>query len=515
MHPDNTLLGQIKNRVLTLSGNIASIRVDGGYLVISDGPTPKVGNSGGTMYTLRLPRAAFPIDRIVATKNSGNITLAALKWLHDLGVGFTQLDWDGTVVFASARRGIDLPAIRRAQIAASADFHDPASMRRSSELGTAIMRELIRSKIAGQGEVMSRWLPSVLAVGSPPLPFPSDNASRSEMLRTEATAAIAYWKAWKELPLRFARSSTIPDHWRAFGSRQSPLTGSPQRAITPTNTILNFLYGVAAAEMTIALTAAGLDPSFAIFHNDRGNRASLSFDTIEAVRPCVDAWLAGFVQSAVFAKKDFYEMKDGTVRITNPLKSHLAMTETLWRKPAEKVAGWLVGCLSTGRVKHLDLKPDEFRNTIIPRCCLECGRALAERQKRFCSKPCLFCFNRSETGSAAPALSAYRGTSHDLSHSNTANDKRRSANVRTAVARDEWKQKVCLSRLQLAEIRSWYLETVVPRIVAVSPNKIRSATGLSDRYIVLIRRSIFPHPMHFPALAGVVGVGMLDRFPRL
>src|SRR5262249_49310040 len=159
----------------------------------------------------------------------------------------------------------------RAQIAASADLNDAASIQRYSELGTAIMRELIRCKIAGQCEVLSRSFPSISAVGSADiLPFPYNEPSRSGMLRTEATAAIYYWKAWKEVPLRFARSSTIPDHWRSFGSRQSPLTGSPQRAVTPANAILNYLYGVAAVEMTIALTAAGLDPSFAIFHNDRG-----------------------------------------------------------------------------------------------------------------------------------------------------------------------------------------------------------------------------------------------------
>jgi hypothetical protein len=39
MNSEDTLYGQIKNGVLTLSGNNASIRVDGGSLVVSDGPT--------------------------------------------------------------------------------------------------------------------------------------------------------------------------------------------------------------------------------------------------------------------------------------------------------------------------------------------------------------------------------------------------------------------------------------------------------------------------------------------
>ena len=38
MNSDDTLFGRIKNGVLTLSGNNASIRVEGGALVVSDGP---------------------------------------------------------------------------------------------------------------------------------------------------------------------------------------------------------------------------------------------------------------------------------------------------------------------------------------------------------------------------------------------------------------------------------------------------------------------------------------------
>lgn len=436
MHTDDVLFGQIRNRVLTLSGNNASIRVDGGCLVICDGPA-----KGGAMTTLRLPRAGFPIDRIVATKPNGNVSLAALKWLYDIGTGFTMLDWDGAVIFASAPRSIDLPAIRRAQISATAD---------NNALGTAIMRELLRVKIAGQGEV--------LKLLDARITLPTVAGTRTAMLQTEATAATSYWNAWKDLPIRFSRGSVAPDHWQRFGSRQSPLSKSARKAITPANALLNYLYGVAAVEQTIALTAVGLDASFAVFHNDRENRTSLTFDAIETIRPSIDAFLLYLLQSTTFEKKDFYELGDGTIRITHPLNSHLALTSSLWRKPAEKVAIWLVNCFKTGKVRPLDISnPHMAQQRIVPKCCVECGRALSGRQERFCSKECQFANNVAVTGSATPGFAAYRQHSPDISRTDTANAKRRIAHNRMAAARDEWNRRICSTAIpspsQLAELR--------------------------------------------------------------
>jgi hypothetical protein len=120
--PDDTLYGQIKNRVLTISGNSPSIRVDGGYLVVSDGPLHVPANHPGPaqlandrMNTNRFRRADCQVDRIVVTRPDGFVTFAALKWLHDVGVSLVQLDWDGTVLVATAPRQHDLPPVRRSQ----------------------------------------------------------------------------------------------------------------------------------------------------------------------------------------------------------------------------------------------------------------------------------------------------------------------------------------------------------------------------------------------------------------
>lgn len=110
MNSDDTLYGRIKNGVLTLSGNNASLRVDGGYLVVSDGPwavaPDRVGPAqpiADRMVTHRFRRADCPINRIVVTRPDGFITFAAIKWLYGVGASRVQLDWDGTVLLASAQ----------------------------------------------------------------------------------------------------------------------------------------------------------------------------------------------------------------------------------------------------------------------------------------------------------------------------------------------------------------------------------------------------------------------------
>src|SRR3974390_1638001 len=122
MNSDDTLYGRIKNGVLTLSGNNASIRVDGGALVVSDGPTPIASDHRGSatsinerMVTHRFRRAACPINRIVVTRPDGFIPFAAIKWLHGVGVGLVHLDWGGTVLLANGPAGVDQPALRRKQ----------------------------------------------------------------------------------------------------------------------------------------------------------------------------------------------------------------------------------------------------------------------------------------------------------------------------------------------------------------------------------------------------------------
>jgi CRISPR-associated protein Cas1 len=401
MNADDMVYGRIKNGLLTLSGNNASIRVDGGYLVVSDGPTPVAAGHRGPapsveqrMVTHRFRRADCPINRIVVTRPDGFITFAAIKWLHGVGVSLVQLDWDGTVLLASAPTGIDQPALRRAQAMATANG-----------VGHAIAQELLHAKLNGQAAVARLLGSGETADLIINLAAQLDDARDAvQLLGIEGAAATAYWSLWVDLPLRFARRERAPEHWQSFGRRNSPLGRKNTRnAVTPANAVLNYLYGVLASELTIALTGAGLDPGLGIFHTDAARRASLTYDAMEAVRPRVDGWLAAWLAEARFSKRDFHEEPDGTIRITRPLISHLAMTAPVWRPAAQSVAGSLaqafVGGLCEERqsLSLFSALPTPRRawqgmQSSMPKTCVECGGALAPKQRKFCSDVCSISF---------------------------------------------------------------------------------------------------------------------------
>jgi len=81
-----------------------------------------------------------------------------------------------------------------------------------------------------------------------------------DALGIESMVSVIYWKTLKNAPLHFGQPQHVPEYWRTFGSRRSIRTGVARNAITPGNAMLNYLYGVLASEITIALHAVGLDP---------------------------------------------------------------------------------------------------------------------------------------------------------------------------------------------------------------------------------------------------------------
>jgi len=398
--------------VLTLSGNNASIRVDGGCLVISDGPTAAHANHEGKapplekrMTTLRFRRADCPVNRIVVTRPDGFITFGAVKWLHGVGASLVQLDWDGTVLLTASPSPSDQPALRRAQALAA-----------GSENGHAIAREILRMKLSGQAEV-ARLLGGANVAGLiTKLTVELDDAPDSErLLLVEARAAAAYWQLWLGVPLHFARRHQVPEHWRTFGTRHSPLSARTMKAASAGNAILNYLYAVAVGEMTIALTAAGLDSGLGVLHADRERRASLAYDAIEVVRPYVDGWMLAWLATAHFSKRDFHEEADGVIRITRPLTSHLAMTAAIWRPAAEAVSSWLARAIGGGLDRKrrlpqpLPALPAPKRSWTglelpVDRACRECGKMLPPKRPKFCSDACSIAFHVATTTAAELAI---------------------------------------------------------------------------------------------------------------
>jgi hypothetical protein len=121
-----------------------------------------------------------------------------------------------------------------------------------------------------------------------------------------------------------AGNGPLPEHWRAFGRRASPLTRNPRLAANPANAILNYLYAILEAECRIACLAVGLDPGLGVLHADQRNRDSMALDLMEAVRPDVDAYVLDLLEGHDFRAKDFRETRQGVCRVLAPLTHHLA-----------------------------------------------------------------------------------------------------------------------------------------------------------------------------------------------
>jgi CRISPR/Cas system-associated endonuclease Cas1 len=76
-----------------------------------------------------------------------------------------------------------------------------------------------------------------------------------------------------------------------------------------------------------------------VFHADNQYRDSFAYDVMESVRPDVDAWLLEFLQNHIFSKNNFYEERDGGIRLTLKITPILAETVPLWSEKIESVIG--------------------------------------------------------------------------------------------------------------------------------------------------------------------------------
>ena len=201
--------------------------------------------------------------------SDGFVTFEALRWLADQGAAFVMLDRRGKVLVVTGPVSPSDARLRRAQALALGN-------------GTAlrISKELIRRKLDGQASLVRDMLHNY-AVSTAIERFRgqlSDTQSIESVRIVEAQAAKLYWQAWSDLPVRWPRNDgrRVPEHWKRFGSRVSPLTHSPRLAANPPNAILNLLYSVLEAESRLSAVAMGLDPGIGCLHVDTPNQGLAS-----------------------------------------------------------------------------------------------------------------------------------------------------------------------------------------------------------------------------------------------
>src|SRR6266853_2536042 len=155
----------------------------------------------------------------VVIGSDGMVSLAALRWLADQDASFVMLERDGSVLATTGPVRSSDARLRRAQ-----------ALAHTSGAALRISRELISQKLAGQEQVARNQL------------FASESADaiagfRAELAEAdipdsvrliESQAAYVYWSAWRALQITFPRNDLrrVPDHWRTFSARISPLTRS-------------------------------------------------------------------------------------------------------------------------------------------------------------------------------------------------------------------------------------------------------------------------------------------------
>jgi CRISPR-associated endonuclease Cas1 len=314
--------------VLVLTGYGLDVRIWRGRLRVADG-------IGKDRREALIQRATGRLRRLVVLGHTGSVSLEAIRWLSDIGAGYLQVDADGRILAAFGPQGTDRPGLRRAQARA---LETPD--------GNGIVRRLLAEKVAAQAETLIA-VDQVAPVADVVVASIRAAAAalhvaigRDDLRLAEAQAAAAYWSAWSPVPVTFARrdADRVAPHWRTFGTRSSPLTGSPRLAGNPANALLNYLYALLEGEATIAARVVGLDPGIGLLHADQLNRDSLAADLMEPVRPLVDRFVLRLLTERPFAASDFYETRQGVCRVTPPLARELAATSADWGRAVGRVA---------------------------------------------------------------------------------------------------------------------------------------------------------------------------------
>jgi CRISPR-associated endonuclease Cas1 len=259
------------------------------------------------------------------------VSLAALRWLADQDASFVMLERDGSVLATTGPVRSSDAKLRRAQ-----------SLAVSNGTALRIARELISRKVAGQEQVARHKLldsstADTIARYKTELPQ-ADEISSIRLI--ESQAARAYWSAWSTLPINFPKNDLprVPEHWRSFQARVSPLTGSPRLAANPPNAILNYLYCILESEARLAAAALGLDPGLGVLHVDTTTRDSLACDLMEPIRSHVDAYLVDWITRQPLKREWFFEQRDGNCRLMGPFAVRLSETANIWRRAVAPVA---------------------------------------------------------------------------------------------------------------------------------------------------------------------------------
>jgi CRISPR-associated protein Cas1 len=486
-----------RSGVFTLFGYGIKVRVQVGHLEIEDGIGPE-------RRKFKLARVGHGLKRLVVIGSDGFISLAALRWLADQDVSFVMLHRDGSVLLTTGPVRPSDAKLRRAQALA---HHSGAALR--------ITRELISQKLSGQATVArNKLLHSATAetIAKYAAEINSANDIRSIRL-IEAQAASAYWSAWRNLPINFPKNDArrLPQHWLSFGTRISPLSGSPRLSVNPPNAMLNYLYGVLETEARFAASTLGLDPGLGVLHADSGNRDSLALDLLEPIRPQVDAYLLDWITKEILRREWFVEERDGTCRLVRSFAVRLCETAQIWRRSVAPTAEWVAQAIWNSSQK----RPNERQ--VIPTRLTH--RRKSEGRGNTFSAPLVSLTRRAricEVCGAEGIKNRYcRSCAVDVARENMTeaallgHSKPRSLHTKSRTKQKLSDHAVANTWWSPSKLPSWlteqfYLQEILPRLKTIRVRQIAEAMHVSQAYAASIRAGRRPHPRHWQALAELV-----------
>jgi CRISPR-associated endonuclease Cas1 len=488
-----------RHGVVTLFGYGIQVRVDRGHLVLEDG-------IGASRSQTRLPRVGHGLRRLVVIGSDGVVSLSALRWLADQSAAFVMLDRDGSVLATTGPVRPSDARLRRAQALAS-----------QSGTTLRIVRVLISQKLAGQARVVrEKLLDSRIAQSISDFRDELTTAEAPESIRLiESQAGAAYWSAWRNLSINFPRNDLrrVPVHWRVFGARISPLSGSPRSAVNPANAILNYLYALLESEARLAAAALGLDPGLGVLHADKPNRDSLACDLMEPVRPQVDAFVLDWITREPLKRDWFFEQPDGNCRLMGPFAVRLAETARTWGRAVAPYAEWVARSFWSTRSKPVRQSVPASRLTQRHRRESKGNMRLPANRTPRPESSCHICGTPVESGRTYCALCGVTVSKENLielakrgrvaAQRPEARARRAETKHRHDVARRGW-----LPSSQPAWLNNeTYIKKIQPRLAAITVPAIASAISVSMPYATDIRAGRRrPHPRHWQALAQLAGV---------
>lgn len=296
--------------------------------------------------------ADVPIERVLGIQVHGNIDLSSAL--------IRELLWRGcSIVWCSGKGRV---------IGWSQPASGPNGLQRvnqhvaSAEGRLGIAREMLQAKVANQATQLRRgagYSEAVQKLRS--IQATLDNSvSWPEIIGLEGEAASIYFSEWSRL---FKVDVTGDWGWYTRGSR-------PAR--DPVNALLNYAYGMLAADAIRAIVACGLDPHAGFIHSSNRNKPALALDLMEEFRaPVADSVVISLINNGEVTITDFDD-RLGTVRLTEKARKSVisayerrVQTEfrhplfdysITWRRALEVQARQILGVLDGSQPRYAGIR---------------------------------------------------------------------------------------------------------------------------------------------------------------